>query len=117
MEKAMGAPFNLRSTTEQFKEFFQKVSQTSQQSFSLVSGLSKAVEAKVDFAGFRAAVPVYIYAGVPRSHSLPAYAAFRFSLPCPTTTGEKKSGACYQNITIAAGIKSSLGCSTAFQNS
>ncbi len=60
MEKAMGAPFNLRSTTEQFKEFFQKVPQTSQQSFSLASGLSKAVEAKVDFAGFRAAVSTYM---------------------------------------------------------
>jgi hypothetical protein len=56
----MGAPFNLTNTTEQFKEFFHKVPQTSQQSFSLASGLSKAVETKVDFAGFRAAVSTYM---------------------------------------------------------
>jgi hypothetical protein len=60
MEKAMGAPFNLATTTEQFKEFFHKVPQTQQQFFSLASGLPKAVETKVDFAGFRAAVSTYM---------------------------------------------------------
>jgi hypothetical protein len=60
MEKAMGTPFNLATTTEQFKEFFHKVSQTQQQSFSLASGLPKAVETKADFAGFRAAVSTYM---------------------------------------------------------
>ena len=60
MEKAMAVPFNLSNTTEQFKEFFHKVPQTAQQSFSLASGLSKAVETKVDFAGFRAAVSTYM---------------------------------------------------------
>ena len=60
MEKAMGVPFNLANTTEQFKEFFHKVPQTAQQSFSLATGLPKAVETKVDFAGFRAAVSTYM---------------------------------------------------------
>jgi hypothetical protein len=56
----MGVPFNLANTTEQFKEFFHKVPQTAQQSFSLATGLPKAVETKVDFAGFRAAVSTYM---------------------------------------------------------
>jgi hypothetical protein len=60
MEKAMGSPFVLRYATEQFKQCFQKVPQTLPQAFSLASGLSKEVETKVDFAGFRAAVSTYI---------------------------------------------------------
>jgi len=71
MEKAMGAPFNLRNTTEQFKEFFHKVPQTLQQSFSLASGLSKAVETKVDFAGFRAAVSTYMQEFLAHTSSQP----------------------------------------------
>jgi hypothetical protein len=60
MEKALGFPFVLRNATEQFKQFFQKVPQTLPQAFSLASGLAKAVETKVDFAGCRAAVSTYM---------------------------------------------------------
>jgi hypothetical protein len=54
MEKAMGFPFHT-SVTVQFKQFLHKP-----QAFTLATGIDKAVEGKVDFPNFRAAVSAYM---------------------------------------------------------
>jgi hypothetical protein len=55
MEKAMGSPFILPNVTVQFKQFLHKP-----QAFTLATGIDKAVEGKVDFPNFRAAVSAYM---------------------------------------------------------
>ncbi len=108
MEKAMGSPFILRNATEQFKQFFQKVPQTLPQTFSLACGLSKEVETQVDFRVQSGCF--HVYSGVSGSHSPSACAVGWFPLLSPTTTREKKSGACNQNIKLTAGVESSPVC-------
>ena len=56
--------FPLPNVTAQFKQFLHKYPQTRPQTFTLVTGIDKAVEGKVDFPSFRAAVSAYISAGI-----------------------------------------------------
>jgi hypothetical protein len=60
MEKAMSSPFILFNVTAQFKQFLHKHPQTRPHVFTLATGIDKAVEGKVDFPSFRAAVSSYM---------------------------------------------------------
>ncbi len=112
MEKALGSPFVLRNATEQFKQFFHQVPQTLPQAFSLASGLSKAVETKVDFAGFRAAVSTYMQEFLAHTPFQPVQSVG--SLYPVQQRAEKRNAASLQNAKISAGIESSFVCSATF---
>jgi hypothetical protein len=60
MEKAMSSPFILLNVMTQFKQFLHKHPQTRPHVFTLATGIDKAVESKVDFPSFRAAVSAYM---------------------------------------------------------
>jgi hypothetical protein len=56
----MSSTFILPNVTAQFKQFLHKHPQTRPHLFTLATGIDKAVEGKVDFPSFRAAVSTYM---------------------------------------------------------